>query len=258
MLYLGNWQPFTGAITWCGALQNTDMLFAALWWASGIACVVSSLFFLATGNFSLKQLAHIYYAGFSFMRGSLLLLLFAWTLSTLLKHDIPTGAYLAQHILTHAPLTIIPLMCFLTGTIITASIGSSWGMIGIMLPLTIPLITALSNVPLPACADALPLLLPALGAILSGAAAGPHFSPITDAAIISSTTAGISPMEHIRTLLPYSIPPFIAAAIGFVLYALVPASLLSCLLVVSCCIGIMIFLHLLCARRYHYNKHRAP
>lgn len=244
LLYLSNWHPCTGSITWCAALQNTDALFAALWWASSIACIISSILLLWQRTVSPKGLMEIYAAGFSFMKGSLLLLLFAWTLSSLLKYDIPTGAYLAHHVVAHAPQMLIPLICFLTGTLITASIGSSWGMIGIMIPLCIPLITAVSTTGiLPAGIAAFPLLFPTLGAILSGAAAGPHFSPITDAAIISSTTARVSPIEHIRTMLPYSIPPFIAASLGFVAFPLVPASLSSCIVIVAASIILMCLLH---------------
>lgn len=250
MLYLNGWHPLLGGTTWCSALQNTGALFPALWWASFASCAISTIYFSLRGNFSRHQLAAAYYDGFCFMRGSLILLLFAWTLSSFLKHDIPTGAYLAHNVVAHAPFVIIPLICFLTSTLITASIGSSWGMIGIMIPLAIPLITTLSNTLVPAAPDALPLLLPTLGAILSGAAAGPHFSPITDAAIISSTTAGISPMEHIRTLMPYSISPFIAASMGFLLSALIPGTTANCALTIAGCILLMVVLHLLLAAWY--------
>ncbi len=250
LLYLSNWHPCWGTVTWCAALQNSDALFAALWWSSCIAAIIGSILFVSQKGCSLPSLARIYTTGFTSMQGSFLLLLCAWTLSSLLKHDIPTGAYLAQHVVAHAPQTLIPFICFITGTLITALIGSSWGMISIMIPLCIPLVTAASSTGmLPAGITAFPLLIPTLGAILSGAAAGPHFSPITDAAIISSATAQVTPIAHIRTIAPYSVPPFIAAAIGFIIMPLLPASTTSCILVLVAALFCMILLHRILASR---------
>src|SRR5262249_42664598 len=152
------------------------------------------------------------------------LLIFAWTLSSLLKYEVPAGAYLAQTFMQHAPHTIVPLLCFITSTVVTASIGSSWGMMLIMIPIALPLVLTLSGISGGATTlNTVPLMIPALGAIFSGAAAGPQFSPITDAAIISSATAHISPLLHITTMIPYALPALLTSCIGYLIFPLVPS-----------------------------------
>jgi tetracycline resistance efflux pump len=216
LLILNGWHPWQFNITFCGAISNTDLLFAALWWASLSSLLISSVFLYIRGILSPRRLLELYKLGAGTMKNSLLLLTLAWMFASFLKYEVPTGAYLAQHVLRHAPQSIIPALCFLTATLITAIAGSSWGMIGIMIPLVLPLVTSLSQTSGALSPELIPLLLPVLGAVLSGAAAGPHISPITDAAIISSATAHITPLHHIRTALPYYLPPLISALFGFI------------------------------------------
>lgn len=227
------WSPFSGELGVCTALQRIDLLLEALWWAGLASWIISSLFFLITRKFSLSTVGKLSWEGFLSMKNSLLLLLFAWTFSTLLKDYLQTGAYLAQLLIAGAPLVIIPVASFITATLITASVGSSWGMIGIMLPLAIPLIAHFGSHAFPVAPALLPLLLPTIGAILSGAAAGPHISPITDAAIISSASAHIQPVRHIRSMSVYSLPALLCSTLGFLLFALAPASGLVIALIVG-------------------------
>jgi len=238
LLWRAGWNPLSGETTWCSALQRIDLLLEVLWWSSIGAVIVSTIFFLATRRLSPARTGTLLWSGICMMKNSLLLLTLAWTFGTLLQEHLHTGNYIAQLIIAQAPQAIVPVVCFITATFITASIGSSWGMMSIMIPLIIPIITVLHQVSTPVNPDALYLLLPSLGAIFSGAAAGPHFSPITDAAIISSATAGIPTIDHIRTMIPYALPALVSTIIGYIILAFVPHSAIS---ISSVLIGCILF-----------------
>lgn len=251
LLILAQWHPWQTCTTLCGALANTDALFSALWWASIGALCISSIYLYATSALTASKLRTLFLAGASSMKSSVLLLTLAWMFASFLKHDVPTGAYLAKHLMNHAPHSIIPALCFVTATLITAIAGSSWGMIGIMIPLVLPLVTTMSNLPTPLLPALIPLLLPVLGAVLSGAAAGPHISPITDAAIISSATAQITPIQHIRTMLPYCVPPLLCTLAGFLaLPFLLPLSFIHMITFLALLIVAMALLHITIQRLF--------
>lgn len=215
MLYCAGWHPWQASITFCQALGNTDQLLFALWRASLISVIVSGLFFFFVERLPARTLLTIAREGALSMKNSIVLLILAWTFSALLKDFVHTGAYCAHLLVTYTPLAAIPLATFITATLITALIGSSWGMMSILIPLMLPIIATLYNTQGIFDPALMPLLLPTLGAIFSGAAAGPHISPITDAAIISSTTGGINPLLHIRTMVPYALPGIVSSCIGF-------------------------------------------
>jgi len=254
LMTCSGWIPFGNGTHWCTAIQNMDKLLTALWWSSSLSLLISVVFFRLTNRLTWKQLAHIGWAGFCFMKNSLLLLLLSWTFTTILRSDLKTSNYIADVFISKAPLSIIPLVCFCTATGITAAIGSSWGMMMIMIPLMIPLITSLTSIAVPALPEQFALLIPSIGAILSGAAAGPQLSPITDAAIISSATAGTEPIQHIRTMFPYVMPPLISSIIGYLVLAQLPGTQFTYWMMLLGTLALTILLHIIAARRYRANS----
>ena len=77
--------------------------------------------------------------------------------------------------------------------------------------------------------DAPELLLPTLGAVLAGAVAGDHASPISDTTILSSTGAGCNVITHVTTQLPYVVLAVVAAVAGYVALALTGSTALGAL-----------------------------
>ena len=78
------------------ALQNADIILRALFAASFISLIISSLFLRYKKALTPRTFGRISIAGINLMANSLMVLLFAWTLSGLLKDDLKTGAYLAH------------------------------------------------------------------------------------------------------------------------------------------------------------------
>jgi len=142
---------------------------------------------------SFKDSVVIYFNGVSKMTSVLIILVFAWSLSA-----IGDNLGTPQYIISLADGTFspffIPVIAFLFGAVMSFATGSSWGTYAIMMPLII------------AVADALgaPMHV-SIGAVLSGGMFGDHCSPISDTTILSSSGAGCSQFDHVKTQLPYEL-----------------------------------------------------
>jgi len=157
------------------------------------------------------------------MRNSFKTLTLAFTLGAIISKDLHAGTYLASAISGNIPLFLLPVIVFGIATLTTASTGSSWGTIALMMPLAIQAITALSSSStIPIALSCAPLLYQTIGAILSGAVAGAHISPLTEATIISSLSAGASHLEHVKTQTQYAIPSIIGSSIAFIIASFAP------------------------------------
>jgi len=139
----------------------------------------------------------------------LVLLVLAWTLGAVCK-DLGTGAALAGVLGPWLPATLVPVVVFGVGGLVSFATGTSWGTFAILLPLTAPLSEATG-------------LDPALlvGAVLSGGIFGDHSSPISDTTLLASAACGVDHGAHVRTQLPYALAVGACAGLGFVASGLV-------------------------------------
>lgn len=218
--YSGKSVIFGGHAHFMQTLQAADP-FWSLWVASMLG-VAMALMVLLSKN-SLHNFSYIVKAflnGFMLMKNSLIILLLAWTLSTLLKNDLHTGAYLAELLPHDMPVAYLPFLMFIFCLGISASTGSVWGTIALMLPLAIPLYYNLAL----GSPTFLNNLYPLLGALFSGAVAGSHFSPITDAMIMTSFSAGCYHLDHVRTQISYASSALIGSLTGFLIICSIPST----------------------------------
>jgi len=123
------------------------------------------------------------------------ILLLAWSLSEIIT-DLGTAQFLVSLLSDSMPAFLLPSVIFILGSIISFATGTSYGTMGILMPLTIPLAAALSPDP--------EFIVMSAGAVLTGAIFGDHCSPISDTTILSSMGAGVSHMEHVKTQIPYA------------------------------------------------------
>ncbi|TAJ14453.1 sodium:proton antiporter [Marinilabiliaceae bacterium JC017] len=121
-----------------------------------------------------------------------IILALAFIMSNVIN-ELGTGAYIAT-LCGGVDVTLLPVIVFLVGVLISFTTGTSGGTVAILIPITIPLAANL---------DAhIPLIL---GAIISSAVFGDHCSPISDSTILSSMMAEIPVMEHVKTQMPYAL-----------------------------------------------------
>jgi Na+/H+ antiporter NhaC len=177
LLYTGNATLLCGQRSISQAITHAD-IFLSLFVASTVATILTTCFLLFRKKIILAQLPWVAYEGFRLMFNVVAVLILAWAFSTLLKDDIQTGFYVAHKLMGTVHIPLAPIVFFLITALTSLIIGSSWGTIAIMIPFAIPMLTTLLKVPLPTTIEQVPSILPALGAIISGAVIGDHLSYI--------------------------------------------------------------------------------
>lgn len=145
----------------------------------------------------------LYLQGMGGMMQVIIVLVLAWTLSSL-GHELGTAAYIAEQAQRGFPAWLLPLVVFLLSAVISFATGSSWGTFAIMLPLVIPTAFAIDAA-----------LLVSIGAVLSGGLFGDHCSPISETTILSATGASCRQYDHFKTQLPYALMNGSIAMVAF-------------------------------------------
>lgn len=127
-----------------------------------------------------------------------IIIILAVTLGDIMRSAAPEGVGAAQYLQEIAgsviPKQIVPFAVFILGSFMAFSMGTSFGVWGIMIPIAIPLTVATGGNPYLAAA-----------AVLSAGTFGDHCSPISDTTIMSSIGAGCDHIEHVNTQLPYAL-----------------------------------------------------
>ena len=83
-----------------------------------------------------------------------------------------------------------------------------------MLPVVIPLTTALGGPVTHPGEPGFGILLGATASVLAGAIFGDHCSPISDTTVLSSMASGCDHVDHVRTQLPYAL---VVAVVGILI-----------------------------------------
>lgn len=158
--------------------------------------------------------ASVFLGGVREIAVPVLILIAAWMLGAAIS-QLGTAAWLSEALQGRLPVALLPAGIFLLGTLISFSTGTSWGTMGVLMPLAIPVIFTLTGDAPDAERDH--LLVAAIGAVFSGAVFGDHCSPFSDTTIVASIASGVEPLDHVRTQLPFAlIAAVVALLAGFV------------------------------------------
>ena len=146
--------------------------------------------------------------GFIQMVAPCLILTFAWTLCYLCRDDgLQVGTFVREMMANSGELAnFLPAVIFIIACFIGFATGTSWGTIGIMVPLVCAVFDWTSQ---------LTLLSIGIAASCAGGVCGDHLSPISDTTIMASAGAHCYHLNHVSTQLPYGIT---VAAVSFVCY----------------------------------------
>jgi Na+/H+ antiporter NhaC len=193
----------------CFAESNASI---ALTQAAVLASLVAIFMGWAQKIFSLKDAVNTWIKGAGTMVITVTILILAWSLSGVIG-KLGTADFLVGVISGNIPPFLLSAIIFILGAFISFATGTSYGTMGILMPLAIPLAYAVSPEPT--------FLFMSIGAVLSGAIFGDHCSPISDTTILSSMGAGCDHIAHVNTQLMYALP---VAIIGIVL-CLIPTAL---------------------------------
>ena len=90
----------------------------------------------------------------------------------------------------------LPSLVFILAAGIAFATGTSFGTMGTLMPLALPLVVQ--------SGASIEIILAVTAAVLSGATWGDHCSPISDTTVLSSVGTGCDHAEHVQTQLPYA------------------------------------------------------
>ncbi|GAA4426963.1 Na+/H+ antiporter NhaC family protein [Bremerella cremea] len=191
--------------------------YKALVYGSAASLVVALLLIAPQRLLSASQFVTAILKGFYAMMPALLILWFAAALAAqtegpkfdedrqMTQNGLNTAGYLEQVLKPSLPIEMLPTTIFLLAAAVAFSTGTSWGTMGILVPLSVSLTAAMLTAGGQALDIADPILLSVVGSVLAGAIFGDHCSPISDTTILSSQSCGCHHMAHVRTQMPYAL-----------------------------------------------------
>lgn len=144
--------------------------------------------------------------GASHVVGALAILWVAWTLSELTKaNHLGTGEYLGGLLQQALDVRLLPTAVFILASLIAFATGTSWGTMGILMPLVIAVTYRMLADAGATVAPEDTIMVATIGSVLAGAIFGDHCSPISDTTVLSSQSSGCDHIAHVRTQLPYAL-----------------------------------------------------
>lgn len=212
MIYTGGFFSGVDLIT---AFANCD---AALGLCMGALVTLgfSIAYYYLRGLMSFKELMDSIATGFKSMVPALLILIFAWSLSEITVllgvNEFVAGIFSGS---ASQLFFLLPAIVFAISVGLAFATGSSWGTMGILLPIVAGI--GLEH----------QMMTIAVSACLAGAVCGDHCSPISDTNIMSSTAARCDHIAHVETQLPYAVVVLIISFVSYIVAGLTQSALIS-------------------------------
>lgn len=172
-------------------------------WAVLSSIIVASGLYLFKGLMKPREITDLILKGISGLMPLAILMMFAFAIGNVTR-ELKTGIYVAQIAEIFLNSALIPFILFAVSCFIAFSTGTSWGTFAIMIPIAVPLASALDI--------SLPLTV---AAVLGGGVFGDHCSPISDSTMVASMASASDHIDHVRTQLPYA---FTAASVASIFY----------------------------------------
>lgn len=177
------------------------------------ASIVAMIMGISKKIFTFNEAIDTFVQGLKSLLITGVILVLAWSLSGAIK-ELGTAKYIVSMLSNSIPPFLLPSLIFILGSIISFATGTSYGTMGILMPLAIPLAAAIApNDP--------GYIVMSCGAVLTGAIFGDHCSPISDTTILSSMGSACDHLDHTKTQMYYSITVAIAA----ILFGYIPVGL---------------------------------
>jgi Na+/H+ antiporter NhaC len=182
---------------------GTADAYKSMMWASLLGAMTAAVLTVGQKILSAHETVDAWYAGVRAMLFAMIVLVLAWALSAVAE-DLNTADYLVSILADSLPLALVPAVVFVLSAVTAFTTGTSWGTMGILMPLVIPLAWAVMTVNGMTGPDDMHILYSTIACNLAGAVWGDHCSPISDTTVLSSMASGCDHIEHVRTQLPYA------------------------------------------------------
>lgn len=179
--------------------------YRSLMWGSLLGVISALVMTAAQRLMPLEDALDAWLAGIKSVLPAMLILMLAWALSAV-SEQLGTAAYLTSALGDTISPAALPTLVFVMAAVTAFSTGTSWGTMGILMPLVVPLAWAvLGSDGVAGDAADLQVLYASVSAVLAGAVWGDHCSPLSDTTILSSMASGCDHIAHVRTQLPYAL-----------------------------------------------------
>jgi len=211
-----------------GSADASVVLFEAALFASIVAIGIG----MKQKMFNLSEALETWVLGVKALVITAVILILAWSISAVIK-ELGTSSYLVSLLSDGTPQILLPAIIFIFGSIVSFATGTSYGTMGILMPLAIPIANAVGLHTGLEGGELHNYIILNISAVLTGAIFGDHCSPISDTSILSSMGSSCDHMDHINTQLFYAlfvafvtvVFGYIPAAMGFSMYLVLPLAL---------------------------------
>jgi Na+/H+ antiporter NhaC len=178
--------------------------FSSMMWGSLAACVIAVLMTQGQRLMSMTETSHYWFEGVKSMLLPITILMMAWALANV-NDALQTSDFLVAALGESLSPAWLPTVIFILAGFTAFATGSSWGVMGIMMPLVVPLAWAvLEQNGMTGTPEGMPILYASVASVLAGAVWGDHCSPLADTTLLSAMASGCDLVEHVRTQLPYA------------------------------------------------------
>jgi len=178
--------------------------YKAMMWASFAGALVAASLSIGQKILSAHETVDAWYGGARATLFGMIVLILAWSMSAVTS-DLSAKGYLISILGDALPVALVPAVVFVLAAVTAFATGTSWGTMGILLPLVLPLTWAVMTVSGMADPSGMHIMYSAIACVLAGAVWGDHCSPISDTTVLSSVASGCDHIEHVRTQMPYAL-----------------------------------------------------
>jgi len=177
-------------------LGNADS-YAALLWGSFLGSAAALLLAAVRRTIHIGEAMNAWLEGGKAIIPAAVILTLAWSISAVCD-DMQTAPYLVGLLGRTLNPNLLPALVFVICGFTSFATGTSWGTMGILIPLVIPLAHGLAP-------GSDPILIGSISSVLAGSVWGDHCSPISDTTVLSSMASSVDHMDHVNTQLPYAV-----------------------------------------------------
>ena len=208
-----------------------------------VALVFTFIYYWLRGLIGFEKSMESIPNGFIQMISPILILCFAWTLCGLCRDNgLQVGEFVRSVMAGTGSLAkFLPAVIFIVACFIGFATGTSWGTIGIMVPLV--------------CAvfdwnDQVTLLSIGLAASCAGGVCGDHLSPISDTTIMASAGAHCFHLNHVATQIPYGVTVAAVSFVSFIIAGLVQQVVVCMIIAIVLMIGTLLVIRAVTAKKH--------
>jgi Na+/H+ antiporter NhaC len=178
--------------------------YKAMMWASFVGALVAAGMSIGQRILNAHETVDAWYGGARATLFGMIVLVLAWSMSAVTS-DMNAKGYLISVLGEALPVALVPAVVFVLAAVTSFATGTSWGTMGILVPLVIPLTWAVLTVHGYTGEEEMHVLYSSISCVLAGAVWGDHCSPISDTTVLSSLASGCDHIEHVRTQMPYAL-----------------------------------------------------